>query len=127
MDVTCSCDHQFSWPHANFNEFGEIQDYENFLYEFYLGNYCDWVYGSGPIEDVDFTQLNDRKIMMNRTSSTEKEIMVERSAKFAAENLAICNPAGCKADFVGDQDIRDWIQTRVYLFVIFCSPQVQKI
>ena len=103
-DVICSCDHQFSWPHAEIDDYGQILDYENTFYERYLGNYCDWVYESGPLEGVDFTETEGRRFenTENRNISLSGEIL-SKSGQLAAANLAQCNPAGCKADFAGDE------------------------
>ena len=56
------------------------------------------------MEGVDFTETEGRKLenSENRNISMSGEIL-SKSGQLAAANLAQCNPAGCKADFAGDE------------------------
>ena len=44
-DVVCTCGHQYSWPRETHDYYGQFYPDE------YYGNFCEWNYGKGPLEE----------------------------------------------------------------------------
>ena len=46
-DAICTCGHQYSWPRETHDYYG------SFYPDSYYGSYCEWTYGSGPMENYE--------------------------------------------------------------------------
>jgi len=94
-DAVCTCGHQYSWPKEIHDYYGQFEPDQ------YYGSYCEWTYGTGPMQDY--------KPVMHMQALTPQVEQNVGNGQQAATYLAECKPKYCNADMINDDSVRDYI------------------